>query len=58
MAGHSDQGRSYARRTLPHGIAARREAMDIDWMSRVGLSESIPPAYTEYLGRQFLDQLT
>jgi len=25
-------------------------AMDIDWMSKHGLAQAIPPAYTEYLG--------
>jgi DNA (cytosine-5)-methyltransferase 1 len=28
--------------------------MGIDWMTRGELSESIPPAYTEFIGRQFL----
>lgn len=39
------------------GVAAAREAMGISWMKRDDLRESIPPAYTEHLGRQVLDQL-
>lgn len=32
-----------------------REAMGIDWMrTKVELNEAIPPAYTEYLGKQLL----
>jgi len=34
--------------------AAARRAMRIDWMNRKELSQAIPPAYTEYLGRQLL----
>lgn len=30
------------------------DAMGIDWMSREELSEAVPPAYTEYLGRQLM----
>jgi len=33
------------------------KAMGIDWMSRVELSQAIPPAYTEYIGRQIIDYL-
>ncbi len=38
-------------------IADGRTAMDIDWMSKKELSQAIPPAYTEYIGRQLLEVL-
>ena len=38
-------------------IARAREAMGIDWMNRDELSEAIPPAYTEFIGRQLLTVL-
>jgi DNA (cytosine-5)-methyltransferase 1 len=36
--------------------AEARAALGIDWMTLAGLYESIPPAYTEYLGRQLLER--
>jgi DNA (cytosine-5)-methyltransferase 1 len=36
------------------GVEQARVAMGIDWMTRDGLRESIPPAYTEFVGGQLL----
>jgi DNA (cytosine-5)-methyltransferase 1 len=38
-------------------IAAARDAMGIDWMTKGELNEAIPPAYTEFIGRQLLKHL-
>lgn len=34
-----------------------REAMGIDWMTKNELNEAIPPAYTEFIGKEFLRYL-
>ena len=39
-------------------IRERREAMRIDWTNRDELSEAIPPAYTELIGRHLLEHLS
>jgi DNA (cytosine-5)-methyltransferase 1 len=38
-------------------IAAARDAMGIDWMTKGELNEAIPPAYTEFIGRQLLKHI-
>lgn len=40
-----------------NNIAEGRKAMGIDWMTRDELSEAIPPAYTEFIGRQLMTAL-
>ena len=32
----------------------QRDLMGIDWMTRDGLHEAIPPAYTEFIGHQLI----
>ena len=39
------------------GVARGRAAMGIPWMTCDELSQAIPPAYTEYIGRQLLQHL-
>jgi DNA (cytosine-5)-methyltransferase 1 len=38
-------------------IAAARDAMGIEWMTKGEINEAIPPAYTELVGRQLLEHL-
>jgi DNA (cytosine-5)-methyltransferase 1 len=34
-----------------------RDAMGVGWMTKAELNEAIPPAFTEWVGSQFIDQL-
>jgi DNA (cytosine-5)-methyltransferase 1 len=38
-------------------VAYARQAIGIDWMTRYELSQAIPPAYTEWLGRRLLEAI-
>ncbi len=44
------------RRRPEDGVNAWRKAMGIDWMTRDELAQAIPPAYTEWLGRQLMEE--
>ena len=52
---HNGKGGPIIRRSsLP--LEVGHAAMEIDWMNRHELSEAIPPAYTKFIGEQFLAQ--
>lgn len=40
------------------GVAEAKRAIGIDWMNRYELSQSIPPAYSRYIGEQFISLIT
>lgn len=50
-----DYGRTYVRETF--SVDDARAAMGIDWMPMKSLSQAIPPAYTEFIGRHLLAAL-
>jgi DNA (cytosine-5)-methyltransferase 1 len=39
------------------GIKVARLVMDCDWMTLGELSEAVPPAYTEFIGRQLIQSI-
>jgi len=38
-------------------VAAARDAMRMDWATKRGLNEAIPPAYTRFIGRQLISNI-
>ncbi len=61
VAGHGGQLTGWAgrgtRTTVPadhRNKASWAKAMGIDWMTRDELAQAIPPAYTEFIGRQLI----
>lgn len=45
VAGHGGESSSYK-------FADWKKAMDIDWMNKEELTQAVPPAYSEFIGRQ------
>ena len=39
-------------------VANKRDAMGVPWMTGKEANEAIPPAYTEFIGRQYLEALS
>jgi len=56
----TEQRQLQEQQSHPGGTVHRRgrEAMGIDWMTWEEIREAIPPAYTEFIGRQLLRALT
>jgi DNA (cytosine-5)-methyltransferase 1 len=56
IAGHGTP--SWMRAKTGHvGVALWRDLMEIQWMDRDALTEAVPPAYGEYMGRLLSEQL-
>lgn len=55
--GGQNPGRKRGTDPSAFGIEARKEAMGIDWMTGQELNESIPPAYTQFIGNKIMESL-
>lgn len=56
--GVRDSRRKFDRGVADFTIDQGRAALGIDWMTTAELSQAIPPAYTEWIGRQLLAVVT
>jgi DNA (cytosine-5)-methyltransferase 1 len=54
--GHGSAGH-LGQRMRTANVAEARILMGIDWMNRDELAQAIPPAYTEFIGRQLMQYL-
>lgn len=42
---------------VPRSTRVQQELLGIDWMTKRGMAQSVPPAYAEWIGRQLLAHL-
>jgi DNA (cytosine-5)-methyltransferase 1 len=54
--GHCRESRIQGYR-INHTLKEAQDAMGIDWMNQRELTQAIPPAYTRWIGLQFMDLL-
>lgn len=52
-----DSRRKHDKGQSDFSVSDGRDAMGIDWMTLAELCQAIPPAYTEFIGRQLLQHL-
>lgn len=50
--GHAVIGRKHKGKYPSYPLEVGKSAMNIDWMNHAELSQSIPPAYTKWIGQQ------
>lgn len=43
---------------LPSTVETWKRAMGIDWMTAAEMSQAIPPAYTEFIGKQLIEAIS
>lgn len=58
--GHTGAGSNRGRerkRSRNNGIAEWRKAMGINWMIVKEITQAIPPAYTEFIGKQLIERI-
>jgi DNA (cytosine-5)-methyltransferase 1 len=55
--GCRDSRRRYDKTIPEFTVVQGRAAMGCDWMTTAELSQAIPPAYTQFLGRHLMDHL-
>lgn len=55
--GHGENLHRASKGQKNYTASEQREAMGIDWMTVDELSQAIPPAYTEFIGKQIIQQL-
>jgi len=59
ITGGGDGKRAKRKNHRPNQPAReRRWAMEVDWMTRAELTEAIPPAYTEYIGKYLMKAIS